>query len=129
MINLIRIVLLSAFLGVTATACAAGEVKLDAVDNGSQIELERGQFLEVSLEGNPTTGYSWEAAYLEDQILRQAGDPEFTPETDLIGSGGVQTLRFEAVKSGQTTLKLVYRRPWEGDVNLLKTFSVKVVVR
>jgi predicted secreted protein len=71
----------------------------------------------------------WEAADLEDQILRQAGDPEFTSETDLIGSGGVQTLRFEAVKIGQTTLKLVYRRPWEGDVNPLRTFSVNVVVR
>lgn len=126
---MIRIVLLSALLGILAAACAIGDVKLEAGDENSQVELNKGQFLTVSLEGNPTTGFTWEAADLDDQILRQVGEAQFSPDSDLIGAGGTQTLRFEALNSGQTTLGLVYRRPWEDKSDPLKIFSVRVVVR
>jgi inhibitor of cysteine peptidase len=85
--------------------------------------------LVISLEGNPTTGYMWDVAELDDQVLRQIGETEFKPESDAIGAGGVQTLRFETVNSGQTTLKLVYHRPWEEGVEPLETFTIQVVVR
>lgn len=126
---MIRIVLLSALLGILAAACAIGDVKLEAGDENSQVELNKGQFLTVSLEGNPTTGFTWEAADLDDQILRQVGEAQFSPDSDLIGAGGTQTLRFEALNSGQTTLGLVYHRPWEDKSDPLKIFSVRVVVR
>ncbi len=112
------------------TACGpAQEVKLDADDDGRQIELKAGQTLVISLEGNPTTGYTWEVAELNEQVLRQVGEAEFKPESDLDGAPGVQTLRFEAVNAGQTTLNLVYHQPWEEDVEPLETFSVQVIVR
>ncbi len=117
---------------ISAAGCgstAKAEVKLSATDDGRQIELRKGQPLVITLEGNPTTGYTWAAVELEEQILRQAGEVEFNPESDLIGAPGVQTLRFEAVAAGQTDLKLVYHRPWEEGVEPLKTFSVQVVVR
>jgi predicted secreted protein len=66
---------------------------------------------------------------VDDQVLRQAGEPEFKPDSSAVGAGGVQNLRFEAVNSGQTALKLVYRRPWEVDVEPTETFSVQVTVR
>jgi len=93
------------------------------------VELNQGQFLAVTLEGNPTTRYSWGQADLDDQVLRQVGEAQFSPDSDLIGTGGLRTLRFEALNIGRTTLELVYRRPWEGDSEPLKTFSVRVVVR
>jgi len=130
MLKVFRIILMSGLLLTALSACGStNEVKLDAGDDGSQVELKAGQTLVVSLEGNPTTGYTWEVAELDEQVLRQAGETEFKPESDAIGAGGVQTLRFETVNSGQTTLNLVYRRPWEEDVEPAKTFSVQVVVR
>ncbi len=130
MLNVFRIILMFGLLLTALSACGpAKEVKLDAGDDGSQVELTAGQTLIVSLKGNPTTGYTWEAAELDEQVLRQVEEAEFKPESDAIGSGGVQTLRFETVNSGQTTLKLVYRRPWEEDVEPAETFSVQVVVR
>lgn len=57
------------------------------------------------------------------------GEAGFEPESEVIGAQGIQTLRFEAVNVGKTALKLVYRRPWEEDVEPLETFSIKVVVR
>jgi len=107
----------------------SGEVKLEAKDSGRQIEIEKGQSLVITLASNPTTGYRWEVAELEESILRQVGEAEFQPQSDLVGAPGVEILRFETVKAGQTPLKLVYHRPWETDVDPLETFSIQVVVR
>ncbi len=106
------------------------EVKASIDDAGREKQLKKGQALVVTLEGNPTTGYSWEVAEpLDEQVLRQAGEAEFKQESDALGAGGVQILRFEAMNAGQTTLKLVYHRPWEKDVEPLETYSIQIVVR
>lgn len=104
------------------------QVVLGAGDNGRQIELNKGQILAITLESNPTTGYTWEAAEFDEHILRQVGD-QFQPESSAPGAGGVQTLSFEAVNSGKTSLKLVYHKPWEKNVEPLKIFSIEVIVR
>jgi inhibitor of cysteine peptidase len=106
------------------------EVKASIDDAGREMQLKKGQTLVVTLEGNPTTGYSWEVAEpLDEQVLRQAGEAEFKQESEALGAGGVQILRFEAVNAGQITLKLVYHRPWEEGVEPLETYSLQVVVR
>jgi inhibitor of cysteine peptidase len=129
MVKVIRVVVLLSLLLTTLAACgSANEVNLDANDNGSQVELQADQTLVISLEGNPTTGYTWEVAEVDEGVLRQVGEMEFEPQdTGDVGVGGVQILRFEAVNSGQTDLDLVYHRSWE-DEEPLKTFSVQVVV-
>jgi inhibitor of cysteine peptidase len=107
-------------------------VVLAAADNGSQVELSSGQVLEVTLESNPTTGYSWEVSEVDEAVLTQMGDVEFqeAPKEgeQLVGVGGTETFRF-ASATGQTTLTLVYHRSWEKDVEPLETFTVEVVVR
>ena len=114
-----------------ATGCTSQqEVKASVDDAGREKQLKKGQTLVVTLEGNPTTGYSWEVAEpLNEQVLRQMGEAEFQQESDLVGAGGVQILRFEAVNAGKTTLKLVYHRPWEEGVEPLETYSIEIVVR
>lgn len=130
MLKIFGIVLISGVVLLTLTACSTeNEVKLDASDDGSQVELKSGRTLVISLEGNPTTGYTWETAEVDDQVLRQAGEPEFEPDSSAVGAGGVQILRFETVSGGQTTLKLVYRRPWEEDMEPAEIFSIQVIVR
>ena len=108
------------------------EVHIDANDDGSQVELEQGQILVVTLESNPTTGYRWEQAETQESILEQIGEAEFMPsetgEPPLVGAGGWEIFRFTAVSTGQMTLRLVYRRPWEEGVEPLKTFSLQVTV-
>lgn len=109
-----------------------GEVSLSAADDGRQIELKEGQVLVISLEGNLSTGYMWEVEKADKTILHQTGEVEFEPESHLLGAPGLlgapakQTLRFEAVAAGRTTLRLVYHRPWEKDVKPARTFSIQV---
>lgn len=110
-------------------SCATSRaVTLHASDDGTRVELRRGQGLVISLEGNPTTGYTWNAVAYDGRILQQVGEPAFTPESDAIGAPGRQALSFEALAKGRTTLQVVYHRPWE-DGEADKVFSVEVVVR
>lgn len=108
---------------------AMNEIRLSAKDGGSQLELAQGQTLVVSLESNPTTGYRWEVSGSTAPALRQVGEAAFEARSDLIGAPGVETFRFQAAAAGQTSLTLVYRRPWEEGVEPLETFSVQVAVR
>ena len=125
----IALLLVAVVLAAVSGCGAKSALALEAKDNGRQIELEKGQTLAINLEGNPSTGYTWEMVESEDSILRQVGEIEFEAESDLVGAPGTQTLRFEAVESGQTELKLVYHRPWETDVEPLETFTLQVTVR
>ncbi|UCC99804.1 MAG: protease inhibitor I42 family protein, partial [Phycisphaerales bacterium] len=111
----------------------AQEIRVDEEDNGSQIELDQGQILVITLQSNPTTGYQWEQVENGESILEQMGQAEFKPsetsEPPLVGSGGWEIFRFKAVSAGQMTLKLVYHRSWGEGVEPLKTFSIQIVVR
>jgi predicted secreted protein len=108
------------------------EVNVDEKDAGSQVELEQGRILVVTLESNPTTGYRWEQAENQESILEQMGEAEFKPsetvEPPLVGAGGWEIFRFKAISVGEMTLQLVYHRAWEEGVEPLNTFSIQVVV-
>jgi inhibitor of cysteine peptidase len=123
------LLLVSVVLAVMSDWSAKTSLALEAKGIGYHIELQQGQTLEICLEGNPSTGYTWEMVESEGSILRQVGEIEFKAASDLAGAPGTQTLRFEAVESGQMELKLVYHRPWEKDVEPLETFTVQVTVR
>lgn len=104
-------------------------LQLSGNDNSGSVTVKNGQLFEISLKGNPTTGYNWEAAPpFDDRLLSQVGMPEFKPDSNLLGAPGMQVFRFKALKKGETTLKLVYRRPWEKDVPPLDTFTIKVII-
>ncbi len=109
------------------------EVNVDEDDDGSQVELMQGQILVVTLESNPTTGYSWEVVETQESILEQMGEAEFKPsqtgEPPLVGAGGWEIFRFKAIGAGQMTLRLAYRRPWEEGAEPIQTFSIQVVVK
>jgi inhibitor of cysteine peptidase len=107
---------------------APSSLKLTEADNGSTVELALGDTMEVVLDGNPTTGFTWESVAPDTAVLQQVGEPEFVAETELLGSGGKFTFRFQAVGSGQTVLQLIYHRPWETDVAPERTFEVTVIV-
>jgi len=119
------------------------EVHVGARDDGGHVQLSQGQILVISLESNPSTGYTWEVEQtgvrMEGQrILQQVGESEFGPQSDalgtasnqraphLLGAPGTQVLRFEPVEAGQTTLRLIYHRPWEQDIGPAETYSLQV---
>jgi len=119
--------LLVLLAGCTSTS---NEVKIGPEENGSQVELQPGQMLSIQLPSNPSTGYGWHIAEIEDSIIRQVGEVEFVDNSEgqVLGAAGLETLRFEALASGEANLVLTYDRVWE-DVEPEDTFEVTVVVQ
>jgi inhibitor of cysteine peptidase len=97
-------------------------------DAGKTITIKNGETLVVKLKGNITTGYTWVPAGQDPQLLTQVGENEYTPESNLIGAPGTIILKFTATATGQTVLRLEYKRPWETDVAPSQTFEVTVIV-
>jgi inhibitor of cysteine peptidase len=84
----------------------------------------------VELDGNPSTGYTWEAKDLDDSMIQQVGEAEFqSSNPGLIGAGGTLTLKFKTLKVGTTSLTLVYHRPWETGVKPLSSFTTMITVK
>jgi inhibitor of cysteine peptidase len=104
------------------------EIRLGEEDAGNLVELQEGQIVEISLEGNPSTGFEWEIVALDENVLALESQ-SFKPESDLDGAPGLFVLRFAAAGTGTTDLELAYRRPWEEGVEPLASFSLRVVVR
>ena len=129
------IFLLLLVMSVLLSGCTGNKINLGMDYNGRQIELTKGQTFNVTLESNPSTGYSWEVVEFNNNMLHQIGEAEyrrisnFTGEQPMAGVPEMQTFRFEAINTGQTTLKLVYHRPWEKDVAPSNSFSVDLIVR
>ncbi len=104
------------------------DVAIGAADAGKTISLRQGDTLVVTLDGNTTTGYTWEASQAVS-TLKQVGTAEFVPSSNKLGAPGQITLKFQAVQAGQGTLNLVYQRPFEKGVQPAKTFTINVTVR
>lgn len=94
-----------------------------------EITIKKGGTLTCELAGNATTGFEWIVKKPEgDTVLKHLTPDEYEVESGLIGAGGVQSVRFEAVEAGTTDVLIEYRRRWEKDKPAEKTFSLKVTV-
>ena len=130
----LRILLLGCLL-TTVIACSSSgpsgpsSLTLGEAKSGGTVTVNAGEIFVIILEGNPTTGYTWELDAIDATILQQIGEAEFTPESNAIGSGGKFTFHFKAISAGQSFLKLVYHRSWELETPPLNTFEVTVMVK
>lgn len=112
--------------------CAmSSTIRVDSTASGQQVSLSRNQTLEVALPSNPSTGYRWDVAEVDSAIVQQQDDPTYVPDSadqTRVGSGGTQTFTFRAIGAGQTTLTLIYHRPWETNVDPAQTYTLRLVV-
>ncbi len=115
------------------TLIAAGKqrgitLRLTHADSGSTITLHPGDTLEIVLQGNPTTGYTWEVKPGSETLLKQQGEPTFTPDSKALGSEGRMSFRFDVVTVGKGALVLLYRRTFEPEARPLRTFGIRIVI-
>jgi len=102
---------------------------LTMADNGKSVALKIGATLAITLDSNPSTGYSWQVIPMKHAILELAGEPAYTPPAQpLPGAGGRHIFQFVAVGAGRGTLTLAYRRLFEPNAAPAQTFTVHVTV-
>ena len=86
--------------------------------NGSTVTLAVGQTVMTSLNQNASTGYSWAIVQAPDTgVVVQVdapADPDHKPANMPGAPGPDYRLAFKALTPGTTSVKLLYRQPWEG---------------
>ena len=94
------------------------------------INVKAGSIVELKLEAVPGSGYQW---LLKDpsQLLEllDADNLKFTTaetEKPTPGKPGHQVLHFKAIKKGNETIKLEYKRTWEKEVSNNCVMKVEV---
>lgn len=116
----------------SAEAPAANVVRVARDSAGKTVTLRTGSRLEVALESNPTTGYSWQRDGGDSTIVAAAGEARFEPENTqagVVGAGGTEVLAFRAAAPGRTRLVLAYRQPWKGGAASGERWEADVVVQ
>lgn len=104
-------------------------VRLDQDDDGSVVNLNVGDTLEITLPGNPSTGYAWQPEIDPWPTLGSLGEPEFQAQGTGLGAGGLVTLVYQASQPGQVELTLLYQRPSSPPDPDAQEFDVTVVVQ
>lgn len=91
------------------------------------LTVRRGEKFKIELQSNPSTGYRWHLVFFDKSILKLISS-EFEPNTaNQIGTAGTQRFNFEATKEGTTSIKLIYKRSWEGETIKSNEFFVNVI--
>lgn len=115
--------------GDSASHAGPATVRVGAADSGATLRLRTADRLEVMLEGNPTTGYTWEVTACDTTVLKPVGEGQFVADGSAPGSAGKVVTGFEAVGQGQTVLEMIYQRTFEKGVPPLRTFELSVRVQ
>ena len=96
-------------------------------DRGRTVSLAVGTRFSVALEENPTAGYKWSAPKFDGRSLALEADDYTLAKGAAIGGGGTRKFVFVVKSIGRTTIRLVYKRPWEKDAAPEATFELTVV--
>jgi inhibitor of cysteine peptidase len=102
-------------------------VLLSAQDDNTTVQAGVGDAIEVALSENPSTGYRWEVADADGQILT-VEDNRFSVTQGAIGGAGSRRVTFRARRAGTARISLMLRRHWEPANAAIARWAVTVEV-
>ncbi len=98
-------------------------------ENSGPVNLAVGQLLEIRVQMQGGTGYSWDEAD-PPPFIEFVGQHTLHPFMGEGMPGASQTVVFiyRAVAPGQGSIRLAYRRPWEGGIPPARMVEQQVTV-
>jgi inhibitor of cysteine peptidase len=114
-----------------ATGCAGRDKPY--TNPAQTINIGVNQEFVITLASNPTTGYGWQASY--DETMVELTESKYKiPEMEkhervkqgIVGGGGIEYFRFQALKAGKTEITLVYKRLWEEESLYQAVYTVTI---
>ncbi len=107
-------------------ACSSGSQHVDArVGKNFVFSTSVGSEFTVELSANPSTGYDW-CRDFDPSMLTLAGIAFDPGPGATLGSGGTLSLRFKALKPGDTKMTLFYVRGSETQAADQKILTVSI---
>ena len=117
------------FLLVAGLAGAQGTV-LSMQNNGKEVRVQAGEVIELSLEEQGGTGYTWEFNELDEKHFQIVGtENKHLAGQPLVGGPVLKVWQLKTKAPGEAKLSLDYLRPWEGRAKALKHFEVKIRIQ
>ena len=129
--GIIRLLVIIALCCFICPHVAADNESYTMSNNNSDISVEIEGTFGISLESNPTTGYEWDAKEYDHSVLELVNTGYESAENQtppVVGAGGLQNWTFKGLKDGETTLKLVYLRSWEGEDSAVDEYLLHITV-
>jgi predicted secreted protein len=121
-----------ALLGAVLVAGPAwpGVTVMQVQDNGKAIRVHAGEVIELALEEQAGTGYTWEFDKLDEKHFQVVQtETKSLAAQPLVGGPVLKVWRLKTKAPGEAKLSLDYLRPWEGRAKAVKHFEVKVHIR
>lgn len=104
-------------------------VTVTDADNGSRVEIKKGDLIAVQLTAQLSTGHGWKAVDT-GVILELIGEPEqITARDRKPGAPEAQKFVFKGIERGEAALILHYMETWKAEAKPVKEFRVTVTVR
>jgi inhibitor of cysteine peptidase len=104
-------------------------VRATTPESGHVVNVNTEQIFAIVLEANPTTGYSWSISADPDPAVAVFVDSQaLPPATSLLGAPGRECFRFRSTGAGQTSVGLVYTRPFEPNAPPAQSVDVAITV-
>jgi predicted secreted protein len=124
---LIVIMLLSLAGTASPGGPAIAAVVITKEDNGKTITVPEGATFEVRLQQHGGTGYLWQIVDPDETHLKVLESYK-TPlrEPPIVGGPLLITWKIRALKAGQTNLRILLYRPWEGVEKAADSFQVRI---
>jgi predicted secreted protein len=125
---IITLIALTSFNTIFAGETSTDVIKVDINSNNSTVSLQPGQQLELTLDSNPSTGYSWAyATEFDTKVITELSSTYIEPTSGLVGATGQNVWTYKALAVGKTTIQLNYLRSWEEN-STIKTFTLNIEV-
>jgi inhibitor of cysteine peptidase len=108
--------------GAPRSQAASAEVSCDdfmRIQNiGREVAVPVNGSLRVTLCSNPTTGFRWESARIDDPTMLKETSHKFVPPQEskmppAPGTAGREVWTFRALRQGKSTISVDYSQPWE----------------
>jgi len=90
--------------------------------------IKVGEIITHELEGNPTTGYSWQYKVENPEIVKITEEIVNENKDGMVGTPSKFKYKIEGVKAGSTQILFTYQRSWEKDVASIQTDTLTVNV-
>ena len=94
----------------------------------NDFEAEVGDKITVKLCSNPTTGFEWGYEMTGDNVLKEEDRDFEEPEDGAVGAAGIEVWTFETTETGETEVRMEYRRSWEDEEQAEWTYTFTVTV-
>ena len=104
------------------------DLNLTEAQNGGSFAVGVGDSIVITLPENPSTGYRWSTASLDQNLLSQEAH-DFHPGGPGVGSGGTVVWRFHGKREGRTRLELKKVRSWEAGAEPVGQFAVSLEIK